>query len=307
MLAGRFDAIDPAIRGFRERPHHVARFVGDLTVDPGVAIDEVANGTFDTALPYELANERSAGLQKRYGVNRTRFFVVPGAGLRVFLLNASRPLFRNNVQLRQAVNFAVDRKALAREDGDLAATPTDQYLLPGSAGYVKARIYPLDGPDLRRARALAKGRTRDGKAVLYTLDLPGDVAQAQILQRNLRRIGIELEIKRFPPPPGILLDKMHAPGEPWELGRVRFGGSPEPGVLDCFNGRSGDCFFNSPKYNRLLDRASQLTGEARYRAYGALDVQLSRDAAPAIPVAIQNALSFVSSRVGCVVVNPYLD
>ena len=60
----------------------------------------------------------------------------------------------------------------------------------------------------------------------------------------------------------------------------------------------------------LLDQpkdASQLTGEARYRAYGALDVLLSRDAAPAIPVDVQNALSFVSGRVGCVVVNPFLN
>jgi ABC-type transport system substrate-binding protein len=294
-----------------ERPHHVARFVGDLTIDEGVAIDEVEQGKFDTALPYQLVNPRSAEFEKRYRVNRTRFFVVPGAGLRVLVLNTSRPLFRNNVQLRQAVNFAVDRKAIAREDGYLAATPTDQYLLPGSPGYVKARVYPLAGPDLRRARALAKGRTRGGKAVLYTLDLPGDSAQAQILQRNLKRIGIEVEIKRYPPPPGILFGKLATPGEPWEFGRIVYGANPDPALLDCFNGRTiGECNFtnfNSPKYNKLLDRASQLTGEARYRAYGTLDVKISRDAAPAIPVSIQNALSFVSARVGCVVVNPYLD
>jgi len=34
--------------------------------------------------------------------------VVPGDGSRVFVINTSRPLFRNNVKLRQAINFAVE-------------------------------------------------------------------------------------------------------------------------------------------------------------------------------------------------------
>jgi hypothetical protein len=66
-------------------------------------------------------------------------------------------------------------------------------------------------------------------------------------------------------------------------------------------------YFDSPKYNRLLDRAARLTGEARYRAYGELDVQFSRDAAPAIPVAFANWIAFVSPRTGCVVLNPLFD
>jgi len=292
-----------------ERPHHVDRFVADLTADEGTALDQVLDGAVDTALPTGLANAHSAELAKRFGVNRTQFFVAPGSTIRLFYFNTSRPLFKNNVQLRQAVNFAVDRKALAREDGFLVDTPIDQYLVPGTPGYRNARIYPLAGPDLGRARALAKGHTRGGKAALYTLDLPVDVAQAQILQQNLRKIGLKLEIKPFPPPPSILFGKLSTSGEPWELGRVRQGGFPDdPSILDCFKGSQCNfSHFDSPRFNRLLERASRLTGEARSRAYGELDVEISRDAAPAIPVAIQNDLSFVSARVGCVVVNPELD
>ena len=36
-------------------------------------------------------------------------------------------------------------------------------------------------------------------------------------------------------------------------------------------------------------------------------MQLSRDAAPAIPYANINAMAFVSARVGCIVMNPHLD
>ena len=57
----------------------------------------------------------------------------------------------------------------------------------------------------------------------------------------------------------------------------------------------------------MLDRASRFSGPARYQAYGDLDVRLSRDAAPAIPYANLNELTFVSRNVGCVVLNPALD
>ena len=77
-----------------------------------------------------------------------------------------------------------------------------------------------------------------------------------------------------------------------------------------FDGRSGAqnySRFNSPAYNRLLDVAGHLSGPARYKAYGSLDVRLMRDEAPAIPYAVYNDWTFVSDRVGCVVKNPSLD
>jgi ABC-type transport system substrate-binding protein len=137
---------------------------------------------------------------------------------------------------------------------------------------------------------------------------------AQILQRNLAAIGLELEVKQFPGGAG-LFGRLATPGEPFDLGRVRWFFGGDPSILGfLFDGRTigtpaskNYSYFDSPKYNRLLERASRLTGRKRYRAYGALDVQLSRDAAPAIPVSIVNALTFVSARVGCVVVHPFLD
>jgi peptide/nickel transport system substrate-binding protein/oligopeptide transport system substrate-binding protein len=226
----------------------------------------------------------------------------------MFVLNASRPLFRNNVKLRQAVNFAVDRVAIAREFGPLLVTPTDQYL-----AYLDARIYPLKGPDLGKARALAKGHRRGGKAVLYTRDDPVAVAQAQILERNLSRIGIEVEIHAFPG--NLLFEKLKSGQHDFDIGRAGFGFVDPPQILSqLFDGRTigrpdnvNWSYFNSPKYNRLLDRAASLTGEGRYRAYGELDVQLSRDAAPAIPLAFANFIAFVSRRTGCVVLNPAFD
>jgi peptide/nickel transport system substrate-binding protein len=299
-----------------ERVHHVDRFVADLAVDAS-AVDQVASGTFDTAIPFApFVARRAAELARRYGLNKSQFFVAPGNGLRLFHLNTSQPLFRKNPRLRQAVNYAVDRRALAREAGVVAGgvfvePPTDQYLLPHFPGYQNTRIYPLKGPDLHTARKLAKGHTRGGKAVLYTSTSLGDAARAEILKRNLQAIGLKLEVKKFPAP----LEKLATPGEPWDIGRVLYFVSPDPGYLNSFfDGRTigqpesaNWSSFNSPKYNRLLDRASRLTGEERYRAYGELDVLLSRDAAPMIPISGTNLFTFVSPRVGCVVLNGFAD
>ena len=110
---------------------------------------------------------------------------------------ARRPLFRSNARLRQAVNFAVDRPALMRGRN---GRPTDQLLPAGIPGFRDARIYPLAGLNLRKARALASGHLRSGKAVLYAMDIPTDQARSQILVRNLKAIGIDVEVKSFTPP-----------------------------------------------------------------------------------------------------------
>ncbi len=296
-----------------KRPQHVDRFAVNLAVDIGSAAKLVASGAFDTLIAVTPLYDSAADLAKEYGVNRSRFFVQPGNGLRVFVINTSRPLFRKNPKLRQAVNFAVNRQALAREAGAYGETPADQFLVPGSPGFRDERIYPLRGPNLRRAKELARGRTRGGKAVLYTTSSTLDVSQAQILQQNLKAIGIELEVRSVP----ALFERLATPGEPFDFGRLRLFGRITPTSLhNLFDGRTigqpgfGNwSYFDSPKYNRLLDEASRLTGSARDEAYGRLDVQLSRDAAPMIPVSRLYALALVSERVprNCVVMNPNLD
>lgn len=297
------------------RVHHVDRFVASLGADPASVIDGVARGDFDYAsLRASDYSAKADELVRRYGINRSQFWVAPGAGLRMFVLNTSRRLFRKNPKLRQAVNFAANRAALTRELGAYFGGETDQYLLPAARGFQDERIYPLEVPDLKKARELAQGHLRSGKAVLYAPSLPARVAGAQILQQNLEAIGLDVELKLHPP--SIHFGKIATAGEPFDIADtgVSFE-TPDPSLLnDLFAGRTigqpdnrNFSYFNSPKVNRLLDEASRLTGAARYRAYGELDVQLSRDFAPAIPFATLNAIAFVSARVGCVVMNLRLD
>jgi ABC-type transport system substrate-binding protein len=303
------------------RPHHVSRFDVNLKASNGTILDVIKAGKADWGpVGTNAAAPLAAGLARRYGVNKRggQFFVHRGLFIRLFVLNTSRRLFRNNAPLRRAVNFAVDRAALSAARGRYAGTPTDHYLSPDYPGYRHIRIYPLAHPNVVRARALARGHTRGGKAVLYVPNSPPElgpsaVAQAQIVRRDLKRIGLDVVIKQFPV--GVLFQKIATPGEPFDLAWIGWTGSPDPGLLDClFNGRwigtEGSCnysYFNSPRFNRRLGAASRLTGRARSKAFGRLDLELTRDAAPAMAYTYDNALTLISKRTGCVVLNPWLD
>lgn len=299
------------------RPQHVDRIVFDLTVDDTKAIDDVLDGTADYAwVPNVLYSQRAPELARRFGVNRSRFFVEPSAFLRMFVLNTSRPLLRNNVPLRQAINYAIERTSLSRAfGGRYGETPVDQFVPPIVPGYADAHVYPLVKPDLAKAHALARGHTRSGKLVLYTSSTPAVAPLAQIVKQDLARIGLTVEID--PLPASLLFQKLATPGEPFDMALIGWDlTEPDPGgaLGPLFDGgqigtpsNKDYSYFNSPRWNRALRHAAQLTGEARYRAYGKLDVELTRDEAPAVAWGVDNTLTLVSARTGCLVANPGLD
>ena len=298
-----------------KRPHHVTRFVVDLGASSHEQVlDRIEAGTADwgSASPSAFANP-DRRLAKKYGINGPQFYVRPGLRLRAFALNTSRRLFRNNPKLRQAVNFAVNRRAIRSQTlGLLGSTLTDQYLPRGIPGFADAPIYPLNGPALRKAKSLARGHTRSGKAVLYTFDAPQTLAIAQIVRQNLAKIGIDVDVKGIPT--AAYYSRLTTPNEAYDIAFSLFVPDyPDPfGIINLlldgqFIGTVNYSRFDSPKYNQLLRKAALLRGPARYRAYGKLDVQVARDAAPMIAVDNLNELTLVSKRVGCVVLRPAID
>src|SRR5262249_13180820 len=57
--------------------------------------------------------------------------------------------------------------------------------------------------------------------------------------------------------------------------------------------------LNDPVYNRRMEQAALLTGDARYQTYGKTGVALMRNVARWIALNNPNARLFVSARVGC--------
>jgi len=290
------------------RPHHLDQIVINAG-DPALTnTHKVETGEVDVDLAVPLPT--LAELGAKYGVNKAQFFSVPSLSMFYLVMNTSRPLFRNNVKLRQAVNFAIDRPALVNTVGPLLGSVTDDYLPPGMPGYVDGHVYPLQHPDVEKAQALARGHTRSRRAVFYTCDnvFFGCLAQAQLVQSELKQIGIDVEIKEFAN--AVTTAKVGTRGEPFDLMIDRHDppwADPYQFVNVMLDGRTirpigntNYSYFNSPFYNRLIDQAGRLSGRARYDAYGRLAVKIATEAAPLAAINVRNTRFFVSSRVGCV-------
>jgi peptide/nickel transport system substrate-binding protein len=296
---------NPFYRG--PRPHHVDEIAYTVNTSESANYLQIDRGEVDYAAGL-LPSAAYAQIRERYGVNRGRYFVHAGLNLVYLTLNTSRPLFAD-AALRRAVNFAIDRRAFVRVAGADSGAVTDQILPPAMPGYRDVRVYPST-PNLARARQLADGRT--GKAVVFAASIPDHRDKAVLIQRQLGAIGIDVEIKTVPP--GVYLAKVQKRGEPFD---ITFGGwfadyaDPATFIDVLLNGdriqAEGNwnlSYFDDPEYNRKIAAASALTGTARLRAFARLDEELSRDAAPIVPLYNYNVREFVSERVGCYAYHP---
>jgi YVTN family beta-propeller protein len=312
---------NPNYRG--PRPHRLDEIDFALNVGEAQAVKEVEAGRADYAAWQEIPRSESTRLAAYYGpasppgrAGRQQYFVSPQIGVLYYALNAARPLFAS-ASMRRAVNFAVDRAALVAATQCCEFLATDQYVPPGITGFRDAHIYPLERPNLARARRLAGSRSRS--AVLYTCDNPDCVKRAQVLVRNLAAIGIDLEVDTFSR--DVLGNKIATKGEPWDIADA---GWITDGYFDPFdflnvlfdsnlllNGKLATTLgydisrFDDSAYNRRLEEAAKLTGAARYRTYARLEADLTRNAAPLLAYGNITSQDFFSARMGCQVYGPY--
>lgn len=130
-----------------------------------------------------------------------------GAYRSFWLFNVSRPPFDNRLA-RQAVNYAVDRRAMTElGGGPLLTQPSCQLLVPGFPGYRPYCPYttgPQDGsyhgPDLARAKELVARSGTKGMRVTM-IDVVGDFvssAYEEYLAGVLRTLGYVVDYRRLP-------------------------------------------------------------------------------------------------------------
>ena len=256
--------------------------------------------------------EEVGALAREYGLEGTRLHIEPQPTLAYLALNTERPLFKNNPKLRQAVNFAIDRRVLTRQLGQYGGRPTDQLLTPGTPGYRDVRVYP-DAPDIERAKALAEGNLRDGVASYWTCSDAACRTRAEAVQDALGKIGLKVRI-RVLYGAGVAARRVAQRGEGFDITDSFWQPEyPDPyGLLQrLLAGRelrrtenTNLSYFHDPDLDRRLDELSRLEGEARYDGFAQLDADVTRRLAPVAPYATLNVRAFVSARVGCVRFNP---
>jgi ABC-type transport system substrate-binding protein len=307
---------NPGYAGRRPRPW--ARIVYSLGTPTAVAVALVDRGSLDyLPVEYSIDSPLVPGgvLDRRYGPRGERR---PGSGSRYVLgsspffdhivLNAGRPLLRD-VRIRRAVNYALDRPALALAYRD---TPGDSVVPPSVPGFPAGASYPVDGPDLDAARRLTGGSGRE--AVMSYCDYfpfgDPDLARiGRIVQAQLARIGIDAS-----------LTKRCARGYDASVRKAdlllitNFGSeirdpanflekALEPGA---YGAALGPGPWSTPAFRRRLAAARALRGPARTAAY----VGIERDLMRAAPFAVYGTFTsgqYLSPRVGCRVANGSSD
>jgi DNA-binding SARP family transcriptional activator/ABC-type transport system substrate-binding protein len=291
-----------------DRPRRPRRIV--LIATPSqLAVGEVEASHVDYAIDGVSAGQ-SARLERLYGARspaaragRQRYFATRMFEVDTVDLNTSRPLFAS-ARMRRAVNYAVDRQALAANGGTYFAHATVAQMLlpPGVPGFRDEHVYPLT-PDLATARRLAgKGHHT---ANLYCLLQGGSPRAAQIIAHDLAAIDIDVHVRCMAPQD--FWNRIGKPHAPWDMVINGGGSDANPGdFLDAYASSqvTNDGQLHDPRVDALIHAAQQRSGVARAYAYAKLDDVLVRDAVPEIAFANESSHDFFSARVGCQLYQP---
>jgi ABC-type transport system substrate-binding protein/tRNA A-37 threonylcarbamoyl transferase component Bud32 len=291
-----------------DRPRRSERIVVEENLPEAKAVALADRGAVDLIPPAEAGALLSIGgpLDQRSRTSSAvarQYHLYQGPLIDYFVFNTRRPLFRNP-RVRLAVDYALDRRALASKFGD---TPDDQIVPPAVRGYPAGRIFPLSH-DVATARRLAGGRSRS--AVLYICGDPRERTLAQIVTTDLAKIRISvsvLEDEQCPAPNNVAAvrkskraDLLLVSGWPYTQSDER---DPEP-VLD--QALSATLYGSAPPpgpwstsaFRMRLAEAQPLRGPARVKAYRHLADELSRTG----PLAVFGSWAwpeYFSPEVGC--------
>ena len=297
------------------RPHNLEQIVYTIGVRPEASALQIQKNQADYAvdgIPPALQSQmgRKFGPGSKVAKEgKQQYFVNPTLSFRYLALNTTRPLFED-VKVRQAVNYAIDRRALLVQRGAFAGRPTSHYLPPGIPGYSKEEVYPTTAPDVDKAKQLAGSGKRT--AILYTCNESPCPEQAQIVQSNLAAIGIDVEVKQFER--AVQFSKEGTRGEAFDIGFEGWQADyadPYDFINVLLYGKSiqkannvNFAYFDDPSYNEKMEDAAGLAGAKRYDTYGKLDLDLAQNASPLAAWDNDNERDFFSARIGCQLFQP---
>jgi peptide/nickel transport system substrate-binding protein len=306
---------NPYYRG--GRPANVDRVVWAIGTSKPACLRATEANRVDHCVLYGIPESAYPRLVARYGVNRPggQFFVSPRLDAHYFAFNHDRPAFKGRAQipLKKAINFALDRAALARTFGYLGGSSDDQ-LLPPSMGK-DVQIYPLRRPDPVTARTwLDRAGLKPEKLVLYAFnDRAGTVAAAEAFVTSLKGIGIDVDVKYFDQQ--VFSQKTGTRGEPFDVALVAWSvdyADPASFFDPLLNGdnitatgNQNVSYFDEPAVNARIRAANELSGDARRRAWADLDADLMRDDPPWAPFFHTTRANFVSRSFGCFLSHPF--
>jgi ABC-type transport system substrate-binding protein len=287
------------------RPANPDQIVFTPNVNTDQSLLQVKAGQSDMDL-IGVPSTAAAGLGQQYGVNKGRFFVGSTSCVDYMAMNNARPPF-NNLNLRKAVEYAIDRPAQVRLLGAYAGKRTAQILVPGITGYKPYNAYPLKGADISKAKSIGGAAIAAAPAlnVIHTTSTAA-TNRAQVAEFNLKQVGFKTN--DVPTPATNYYQVIQTRGTTYNF--VTNGGwcadyfDPFDYLNVLFDGRklqpannNNYAYFNNAAFNKGLDHAASLSGSARAAAYAKLDHDLMVKYAPVVPYVISTNRFFTAPRV----------
>lgn len=158
------------------------KVVWDIVGDAATALQRTIAGQDDWD-PQAIPAGALASTEAKYG-DQIKIYTPPNTYY--FFMNTRVPPF-NKLAVRQAVNYAIDRKALVAIYGGLAR-PTENILPPTYPSYSKHSLYPHD---LAKARKLIReAGARGARVKVWNHDRGIDPKATQYLVKVLDSIGL---------------------------------------------------------------------------------------------------------------------
>jgi peptide/nickel transport system substrate-binding protein len=276
-----------------------------IGVDPEQAVNEVANGQLDWYFG-AVASDRLTALKAQHP---QQVHVFPRNNITYFEMNTRKAPF-TNVNVRKAVNYAVDRTALVKIFGG-QGTPTENIVPPSlGAAYVKHTFYPYD---LAKAKALVAASGTKGMAVTVERHATDPVPKAaQYMASVLDQLGYKATVKTLDE--SVYWDTISTQkGDP-QMAFVQFDQDYPEGqdFVDVqLNGENIAAVGNQVHsnidvhaLNARMDAAKQLPlGPARDAQWASIDAALMKNAAPWVPFMNRNLPKYVSASLHGLVFN----
>ncbi len=166
--------------------------VMDENVSPDLALLRYEQGqyAFDFGpLPSEVYAKVLSSAQLK-----SQYHNVVENGVVYLAFNTTKPPF-NNVYVRQAVNYAIDKQLLIKNITNGRAQLMTQPLPPGIPGYNKAikNPFPYD-PKLAKALLKKGGYKGQQLTFIYPSNNTDHIRTAEMIQQNLRAIGMKVNL-----------------------------------------------------------------------------------------------------------------
>ena len=287
------------------RPANPDEIVFTPNVDVDQSLLQVKAGQSDLDIG-GIPPTAAADLGKQYGVNKSRFYVGPTSCVNYMAMNTAKAPF-DNVSLRKAVNWAIDRPAQLRLLGAYAGKRTSQILVPGIPGYKAFNAYAISGANVAKAKAVGGSAIASAPSVnVIHTNTASSTNRSQVVEYNLKQAGFN--VTDDPVPSTTYYQNIQTKGT--NYGLAMNGGwcadyfDPFDYINVLFDGRTLQAtnnvdwsFFNNATFNKAMDAAANLSGANRAAAYAKLDQNLMENYAPVVPYFISNDRFLTSSRV----------